>query len=383
MTKTKDLKPAVILLLLAALVGVFALFVVEKSKHYPTAGRPAHLSDSDDDQILDAKTYHWKMVLSWPENFPGFGSRAEELSQAIRIASGGRLRIKVYGAGELVPALGVFDAVSSGSVQAGYTVAYYWKGKISATPFFTAIPFGMSVEEVNSWFYYGGGLDLYQKLYAPFNLIPFPAGNTGTQMGGWFNKEINSIKDLQGLKMRMPGFGGEVLKRVGGLPINIPGGELFTALKTGVIDAAEWVGPYNDLAFGFHQAAKYYYYPGWHEPSGVMELIYNKQAFEALPQDLQRIVIQATRVLNQDLLNEYTARNNQALRQLVDKYGVEVRRFPDDVLKVLREESQKMLREMAAEDEQFNEVYQSYITFKHQAWEYSKVSEHAYSEVRE
>ncbi len=375
MTTTRDYRPAVILLLLAALVGVFSLLVVEKSNH--------HEISEQSDSIIDGKVYHWNMVLSWPENFPGLGSGADNLSTAIRLASGGRLIIKVHGAGELVPALGVFDAVSSGSVQAGYSVSYYWKGKIRAAPFFTAIPFGMSVLEHNSWFYYGGGLELWQKIYEPFNLIPFPGGNTGPQMGGWFNKEINTVKDLKGLKMRMPGLGGEVLKRVGGQPVTIPGGELFTALKTGVIDATEWIGPYNDLAFGLHKAAKYYYAPGWHEPSGVLEVTYNKQAFEALPADLQQIVVQATRQINQDMMNEYTARNHEALRFLVEEHGVEVRNFPDEVLMALRKESELMLKEMAAEDAQFNEVYQSYNTFKKQAWEYYKITDFANSKTRE
>ena len=196
----------------------------------------------------------------------------------------------MYGAGELVPAFEVFDAVSRGTAEMGHGAAYYWKGKSEAAQFFAAVPFGMNAQEMNAWFYYGGGLELWREIYAPFGLMPAPAGNTGVQMGGWFNKEINRLDDLKGLKMRIPGLGGEVLRRAGGTPVNLPGGEIFTALQTGAIDATEWVGPYNDLAFGLHKAAKYYYYPGWHEPGTTLEAIVNKQAFDALPKDLQSIV---------------------------------------------------------------------------------------------
>ncbi|MFT6654556.1 MAG: TRAP-type mannitol/chloroaromatic compound transport system substrate-binding protein, partial [Marinomonas primoryensis] len=212
-----------------------------------------------------AETIHWKMVTTWPKNFPGLGTGAEALAKNIKAMSNGRLDIKVYAAGELVPALEVFDTVSRGTAEMGHAASYYWKGKVPAAQFFTTVPFGLTALEFNAWIEYGGGLKLWEEIYAPFNLIPMPAGNPGVQMGGWFNKEINSLADFQGLKMRMPGLGGEVLKKVGASPINLPGSEIFTALQTGTIDATEWVGPYNDLAFGLYKAAKYYYYPGWHE----------------------------------------------------------------------------------------------------------------------
>lgn len=205
------------------------------------------------------KVHRWKMVTTWPPNFPGAGVGANRLAKRIEKASNGRIQIKVYGGGELVPAYEAFDAVSSGAVQMAHGAAYYWKGKAPAAQFFAAVPFGMNAQEMNAWLYYGGGWELWKELYAPFNLMPAPAGNTGTQMAGWFNKEINSLDDLQGLKMRIPGLGAEVLKRAGGTPVNVPGAEVFTALQTGTIDAAEWIGPYNDMAFGLHKAAKHYY----------------------------------------------------------------------------------------------------------------------------
>jgi TRAP-type mannitol/chloroaromatic compound transport system substrate-binding protein len=260
--------------------------------------------------------------------------------------------------------------------------AYYWKGKIPAAVFFTSVPFGMNAQEFNAWLHHGDGLKLWREAYAPFNLIPFAGGNTGVQMGGWFNKEINSVADLKGLKMRIPGLGGEVLSRAGGIAQNIPGGELYTSLQTGVIDATEWVGPYNDLAFGFHQIAKYYYYPGWHEPGPGMEFIVNKQKFESLPADLQKIVEVATRAVNQEMLDEYTANNSRALNELVNKHKVQLRAFPDDVLAELRKYAEQIYQEQAEKDELFATVYQNYTEFLSNTRSYMKISEEAYFELR-
>ena len=210
---------------------------------------------------IPQKTYQWKMVTAWPKNFPALGTGANFLAETIASMSGGRINITVYGGGELVPALEVFDAVSNGTAQMGHAGSYYWKGKTPEAQFFGAVPFGMNAQEMNAWLYHGGGLDLWTELYEQFNLIPFPVGQTGVQMGGWFNKEIKTKDDLKGLVMRIPGLGGDVLKRAGGSPKLLPGAEVFTSLKTGNIDATEWVGPYNDLALGLYQAAKYYYYP--------------------------------------------------------------------------------------------------------------------------
>ena len=223
-----------------------------------TAGGPA----SGDSSLR----LQWKMVTSWPTNFPGLGTGAAKLAETITQASGGRLTVKVYGAGELVPAFEVFDAVSRGTAEMGHSAAYYWKGKAAAAPFFCAVPFGLNAQEMNGWLYNGGGLELWRELYAPFGLVPFPAGNTGVQLAGWFRKPLATLEDLKGLKMRIPGLGGEVMARVGATPVNLPGAEIFSSLQSGAIDAAEWVGPYNDLAFGLHRAAKYCYYPGWQEP---------------------------------------------------------------------------------------------------------------------
>ncbi|WP_191601661.1 TRAP transporter substrate-binding protein [Marinomonas algicola] len=329
-----------------------------------------------------AEIINWKMVTTWPKNFPGLGTGAETLAQNITIMSGGRLNVKVYAAGELVPPLEVFDAVSRGTAEMGHGASYYWKGKVPAAQFFTTVPFGLTSQEFNSWIYYGGGLQLWEEIYAPFNLVPMPAGNPGVQMGGWFNKEINSLEDFKGLKMRMPGIGGEVLKKVGATPINLPGSEIFTALQTGTIDATEWVGPYNDLAFGLYKAAKYYYYPGWQEPGSAIEALFNKEAFNALPEDLQYIVRAAVQQANQDMLNEFTASNNSALKTLVNEHNVILKAFPNDLLAALKKASDETLAEMAANDADSQRVYDSFKTFLDSVSEWHDISERAYINAR-
>ena len=226
------------------------------------------------------KVYNWKAVTTWPPNFPVLGEAMVNIAKELDVMSAGRLKIKVYGAGELIPAFEAFDAVSQGAVQICHGAAYYWAGKIPASSFFASVPFGLTAQQMNAWLLYGGGLKLWRELYGQYGLVPFPAGNTGVQMGGWFNKEINSIEDLQGLKIRMPGLGGKVLNKVGASVINVAGGEIYTNLDRGNIDATEWIGPYHDYQMGFHKIAKYYYYPGWHEPGTVLEMFINQEAFE-------------------------------------------------------------------------------------------------------
>jgi TRAP-type mannitol/chloroaromatic compound transport system substrate-binding protein len=305
----------------------------------------------------------WKMVTTWPRDFPGLGTGANYLAKIIGEMSGGRLIVKVYGGNELVPPFEVFDAVQRGTAEMGHGGAYYWKGKIPCSPFFSGVPFGMTGSEINGWFYHGGGLELYQEAYAPFGVIPWPIGNSNTQMGGWFNKEINSVDDLKGLKMRIPGFGGEVLMRLGGTPVNIPGAELFTALQNGTIDATEWVGPMNDLAFGLFRAAKYYYYPGWHEPGTALEGIVNAEAYATLPADLQAVVKYACQAANMDMFADFEARNGAALKNLVEEHGVQMRAFPDEVLAEMKRAAMEMLEEQAAADEMSGRVWASYRAF--------------------
>ena len=333
--------------------------------------------------VAQAKsTIKWKLVTAWPKNFPGLGTGANTLAGLITEMSGGRLNVKVYGAAELVGAFEIFDAVAQGTAEMGHGAAYYWRGKSEAAQFFSAVPFGLNAQEMNGWLYHGGGLELWTEVYQGFGIIPAAAGNTGVQMAGWFNREIRTVNDLKGLKMRIPGLGGEVLRRAGGTPVSLPGGEIFTSLKTGAIDATEWVGPYNDLAFGLHRAAKYYYYPGWHEPGSTLEAIINKKAYGALPKDLQSIVSNACKIANQDMLAEYTAKNQIALDTLVNKHKVDCRPLPDDVLSKLKNISQQVVAEVAAKDAMAGKVFSSFEKFSRQVNKWSAISEKAYLNVR-
>lgn len=328
------------------------------------------------------QTYEWKLVTSWPKNFPGLGKAPETFANYVERMSNGRLKVKVYGAGQIVDGFEVFDTVSSGAAEMGHAGSYYWKGKAPAAQIFTAIPFGMNATEFNGWLHYGGGIELWQELYAPFNLVPFAGGNTGVQMAGWFKKEINSVEDLKGLKMRIPGLGGEVLKKLGGIPVALTGGELFTSLQSGAIDATEWVGPYNDMSFGLYKAAKYYYHSGWHEPGASLEFMVNKQAYEALPKDLQAIVEVATRAANQDMLDEYTAANNAAMKALIETHGVDMRPLPADVIEALRTASAEVIQEQVAADPMFAKIYASYKAFQDGVQNYHEISELEYYKNR-
>ena len=337
---------------------------------------------SDNGNVSQQQNFEWKLVTTWPKNYPGLGLAPENFAKKVEAMSAGRLKIKVFGAGQLVPAFEVFDAVSQGTAEVGHGAAYYWTGKSKATAFFTSIPFGLNAQEMNGWLHYGGGLELWRELYSEFNLIPFAGGNTGVQMAGWFNREINSMEDIKGLKMRIPGLGGDVITRAGGVSVTISGGELYTAMQTGVIDALEWVSPYNDIALGFHQVAKYYYYPGWHKPGPTLELIINKDAFATLPEDLQAIVETAARAVNQDMLDEYTARNNEALVSLVETHGVQLRKLPDEVINELRGISADMLEELANDSDIARRIADSVQSFQQQATTYHTISEEAYYDAR-
>jgi len=329
-----------------------------------------------------AKTYNWKMVTTWPPNFPIFQEGVQRFADDVKTLSNGRLKIKVYAGGELVPALQVFDAVSQGTVEMGHGAGYYWAGKLPAAQFFTAVPFGMNAQGMNAWLSAGDGLTLWRELYKPHNLVPFPMGNTGVQMGGWFNKKIDSVADLKGLKMRIPGLGGKVFAKAGGTPVLMAGGEIYTALDRGTIDATEWVGPFHDERLGLYRAAKYYYYPGWHEPGPVLELTVNAQAYAGLPADLQKAIEVAASDTNQWMLNQFEARNMQALRRLKDEYKVQVLPFPDDVLAELHRLTGEVMDEEAAKDPAFKKVYENYRRFMADHDEWGQLSEAAYQRAR-
>lgn len=367
-------KTLIILFLLAAVVVCFYGWV--------WGSRAERGGDKHEIELSSGEVFKWQMVTTWPKNLPGLGAAPENFAKLIKAISNGRLTVEVFGAGELVPALQVFDAVSSGAVQMGHGAAYYWKGKAPASVFFTAIPFGLTAQETNGWLFYGGGLELWRKVYKPFGVVPFPGGNSGVQMAGWFNKRIDTVADLQGLKMRIPGLAGEVFTRAGGTAVVVPGGELYTSMQTGVIDATEWVGPYNDVAFGFDKVAKYYYYPGWHEPGGELEFIVNADALAQLPTDLQAMVKVATQAINADMLNDYSAANSRAYADLLRNDSIEILPYPEEILIKLKQITQQILAEEAAKDPLFAEVYASYKAFQTSAEAYTEISEQAYGETR-
>nr|WP_298116640.1 TRAP transporter substrate-binding protein [uncultured Pseudomonas sp.] len=329
---------------------------------------------STEQAAAPVQTFEWKMVTAWPKNYPGLGTAANRLAERVATMSNGRLTIKVYAGGELVPPLEVFDAVSRGTAELGHGAAYYWKGKVPAAQFFTAVPFGLSTSEMNAWLSKGGGQALWDEAYAPYGVKPMVVGNTGMQMGGWYNKEINSLDDLKGLKIRMPGLGGEVLSRLGATTVNLPGGEVFTALQSNAIDATDWVSPYNDLAFGLHKAAKFYYYPGWQEPQAVLELLINQKALDSLPADLQAILTEAARAASQDMMDDYVYHNALALDELKQQ-GTQLKRFPDEVLDAMQRESALVLGDLAAQSELNGRIWASMQAFQAQVSQMHQISE--------
>ncbi|MCE8024063.1 MULTISPECIES: TRAP transporter substrate-binding protein [Halomonadaceae] len=329
------------------------------------------------------ETITWDMVTSWPTNFPALGTGANAFAQRIEQLSNGRMRVRVHGAGELVPAMEVFDAVAAGTAEMGHSAAYYWRGKVAASQFFTAVPFGMNTTEMNAWLYHGGGQELWDEIYAKHNLKPFAVGNTGAQMAGWFKREINSLADMQGIRLRLPGLAGEAMNGIGVTTVNMPGGEIFTSMQTGVLDAADWVGPYNDMAFGLHQVADYYYTSPWNEPTAVLEGTVNLDAWNALPDDLKAVVREAAKASNLDMISEFAYRNAQALATLVEEHGVQLRTFPQDVIEALYESSQRVIQQQVENDPDSAKVYESYRAFQALVRPFSDVGEFEYLKTRD
>lgn len=324
--------------------------------------------------------FQWKMVTTWPPKFPVFQESAEMIAKSIKEMSEGRLTIHVYGGGELVPPLEAFNAVSSGTVEMGHGCPYYWAGKVPGAQLIAAVPFGMNSQQVNSWITSGNGMKLWEELYAPFNVVPFLVGECGMQMGGWFRKEIKSINDIKGLKMRIPGLGGKVITKAGGTSVTVPAAEIYSNLERGVIDATEWVGPYHDYILGLYKAAKFYYYPGWHEPGTVIEAFINKKAWNSLPADLKAIVRAACAESNAWMVAEFDAKNNFYLNKLKKEHGVKVLKFPDDVMKELKKYSEEVVEEIASKDPMSKKIWADYKNFMLMIRDLHKNSEFAYAD---
>jgi len=323
-----------------------------------------------------------KMVTTWPKRFPGYGVGAERMAERIKAMTDGKLQIKVFAAGELVPAFESFDAVAAGTADLSHSAAYYWQGKSKAFNFFTAVPFGLNGPEHAAWIKFGGGQKLWDELSAQFKIKPFLLGSTGVQMGGWFRKEVNTLEDFKGLKYRMPGLGGEVMQRLGATVVNLPGGEIFPALQSGTIDGTEWVGPWNDLAFGFYKVAKYYYWPGFHEPSTTGELLVNMNTWESLSAEHKAMLEFLTEAEGQVLFADFNANNGDALDTLVNKHKVELRKFSDELMTAIGKISGEVVAEVGNSDPMAKKVYESFMSFRSKMVAYTKVSEQAFLNAR-
>lgn len=373
--KEKTVLPIAVVGLLLLWVGTLGLWSLDSQQKDSVA--------VDGSRVGSTAQIKWKLVTTWPKGLPGLGSAPENFARRVEEMSNGRLSIRVYGAGEIVPPFEVFDAVSQGVAEMGHGASYYWKGKIPSSVFYTAVPFGMTAQEMNGWLHYGGGLELWRELYAPFGVRPFAGGSTGVQMAGWFNRELRSAEDLKGLKMRIPGLAGEVFTASGGTSVRLAGGEIYTSMQTGVIDAVEWVGPYNDRTLGLMEVAEYYYYPGWHEPGAMLEFTVNQAAFDRLPADLQAIVEGAARATNQDMLDEFTARNNSSLTSLLDEYETKLRPLPDDVMDILYSNAVIALDKLKEDDPMAAKISASYEEFLYGVRTYHEISERAYLNARD
>lgn len=323
-----------------------------------------------------------KMVTTWPKNFPGLGTSAERLADRIGHMTDGRITVKVFGSGELVPAFESLDAVSNETADMYHGAEYYWQGKSKAFSFFAAVPFGMTAQEMNAWIYHGGGQELWDELSADFGIKAFAACNTGVQMGGWFKEPVKTLDDLKGLKFRMPGLGGEALRQVGVSVVNLPGGEVFPSLQSGAIDGTEWVGPWNDLAFGFYKITKHYHWPGIHEPGTVLSAGINKKLWNKLSDSDQQVIQNACEAENNVGLAEFNARNGGALETLRNEHGVQLHRFDDKILTSLGEASADVLSSVANEGDIVRRVYDSFTKFRNESLAWMKYSEQGFMNAR-
>jgi TRAP-type mannitol/chloroaromatic compound transport system substrate-binding protein len=305
----------------------------------------------------------WRLQSSFPKSLDTIYGAGEQISKRVSAATGGKFQISVFAAGEIVPPLQVLDAVQNGTVQAGHTAAYYNFGKDPTFAFSTAMPFGLNARQHNAWMYHGGGLELMREFFKGYNVIQFPSGNTGTQMGGWFRKEFKTLDELKGLKVRIAGLGGVVFSKLGVVPQQIGGPDIYPALEKGTIDAAEWVGPYDDEKLGFHKVAKHYYYPGWWEGGASLDLIVNLQAWEALPPEYQAVLEAAAAESNIHMLAKYDAGNTAAMKRLLAS-GVQLHAYPNEVLQAAYREAGKYYEETAASNPKFRKVYESWVKFR-------------------
>ncbi|MBS3027974.1 MAG: TRAP transporter substrate-binding protein [Dolichospermum sp. DET50] len=317
----------------------------------------------------------WQMATSWPLSLETIFGGAQVLAERVKVLTNGKFIIEPRAAGEIAPGLEVLNVVSQGAVQAGHSAAYYYIGKSPALGFGTSVPFGLNAQQQNAWLYEGGGLAKLREIYArKFNVIQFPAGNTGTQMGGWFRNEVKTLNDLKGLKMRIPGLGGQVMAKLGVTVQNLPGGEIFQALQTGAIDAAEWVGPYDDEKLGLNKVAKFYYYPGWWEPGPTLEVQINLDEWKKLPPQYQAALETAAYQSNTTMLARYDTRNSEALEKLL-KTGVQLRAYSQEILAAAEKASFALYDEFAAKDADFKAIYEQWKPFRDRMYAWNNLNE--------
>lgn len=330
--------------------------------------------------VIAQQKYRWRMPTTWTPALDVMQGSAQQLAKMVADMSGGRLTIEVFPAGQIVPPLGVFDACSKGTVEAFMGASYYWAAKEPAVQWFCSVPFGMNPGGMASWYYNGGGLALWEETYAAFNLVPRPGMATGPQMAGWFRKPINTLADYKGLRMRIPGLGGKVVERAGGTVVLLPGGQIYSALERGVIDATEWVGPHDDIQLGLHRAAPYYYYPGWHEPATTLEFTFNKKAYDSLPADLKGMLDFAVTSISVLGLSEYEAKNAIALEKLKGEFKgkVQLTALPPAVMADLKKLAADVVREEGDKSPMAKKVYASFTKFQSQLGGWRQVSEGAF-----
>ena len=352
-----------------------------RPKKKPAAS--AKRSDTLASPNLSQNRKQFRMATSWPKDFPGLGQMPNRFADAMRLMSDGRIEVKVFAAGELVGATECFDATSTGAADMYHAAEYYWQGKSRGFSYFTAVPMGMTAAEIMGWVEFGGGQALWDELSARFNVKAFQAGNTGHQTGGWFRKKMESLEDFKGLRMRMPGLGGEVIRQLGGTAVTLPGGEIYQALQSGSIDATEWVGPWNDLALGFYREAPFYYSPGFHEPGSSLALGINLDIWNSLTPAEQNMVRFSCKSANDASIGEYTFRNALALEELKTKHGIEPQFFSTEILKRVGEIADEVVDDFGNSDPLTRKIADSYFKTRNQMRFWTQMSEGRYIAARE
>jgi TRAP-type mannitol/chloroaromatic compound transport system substrate-binding protein len=331
---------------------------------------------------LAAGTKEIVMVSTWPRDFPGLGTGAQRFAQRLEDMSGGAFKVNYFAAGERVKAFDSFDEVASGNAQIYHAADYYWKGKHPGWAYFTAVPFGLTYTEINAWIRFGGGQELWDELSAGFGLKCIMCGNTGSQMGGWFRKEMNSPDDFKGLKMRIPGLGGDVLAKLGSSPVSLPGSQIYENLVSGAIDATEWVGPWNDSFMKFYEAAKYYYYPGMHEPGSMLACGMNKEWWEGLNKSEQLMIEAAASMENDVMMAEYNAKNGASLATLINDQGVKLKQFNDDIFDAFAEAAEEVYEGVVDHSDLAKRIHESFVEARTTVGAWAKISDQAYLEQR-